>query len=100
MPVAVTSHLSMPAGTKIYMSREGESDTILDAEATNLYQQMTGSIMYCVFSVRAQEHLLFIIRGKARGIRGKARGKENTPPYVGARVVKRGRSICDFLSSR
>jgi hypothetical protein len=36
----------MPAGTKIYMPREDETD-ILDAEATNLYQQMTGSIMYC-----------------------------------------------------
>ena len=46
MPDAVTSPLPMPAGTQIYMPREDESDTILDAEATNLYQQMTGSIMY------------------------------------------------------
>ena len=46
MTEAVTSPLPMPAGTKIYMPREDETD-ILDAEAMNLYQQMTGSIMYC-----------------------------------------------------
>ena len=46
MTEAVTSPLPMPAGTKIYMPQEDETD-ILDAEATNLYQQMTGSIMYC-----------------------------------------------------
>jgi hypothetical protein len=45
MTEEVTSPLPMPAGTKIYMTREDETD-ILDAEATNLYQQMTGSIMY------------------------------------------------------
>jgi hypothetical protein len=44
--IAVTSPLPIPAGTKIYMTREDETD-ILDTEATNLYQQMTGSIMYC-----------------------------------------------------
>jgi hypothetical protein len=42
----VTSPLPMPAGTKIYMTRQDETD-ILDAEATNLYQEITGSIMYC-----------------------------------------------------
>ena len=46
MTEAVTSPLPMPAGTKVYMPRDDETD-ILDAEATNLYQQMTGSIMYC-----------------------------------------------------
>jgi hypothetical protein len=46
MTDAVTSPLPMPTGTMIYMPREGETE-ILDAEATNLYQQMTGSIMYC-----------------------------------------------------
>ncbi len=46
MTEAVTSPLPIPAGTKIYMSREDKTD-ILDAKVTNLYQQMTGSIMYC-----------------------------------------------------
>ncbi len=46
MTEAVTSPLPMPVGTKIYIPQEDETD-ILDAEATNFYQQMTGSIMYC-----------------------------------------------------
>ena len=46
MTNAVTSPLPMPAGTKVYMPQEDETD-ILDDAATNLYQQITGSIMYC-----------------------------------------------------
>ena len=42
MEDAVTSPLPMPAGTKLYMD-QGEP---LNDEGINLYQQMTGTVMY------------------------------------------------------
>ena len=42
MDKAVTSPLPMPAGTKMYM----DHGALLDDEGINLYQQMTGTIMY------------------------------------------------------
>ncbi len=57
MTEAVTSPLPIPAGTKIYMSREDETD-ILDAEATNLSLPADDRIDYVLLIIATRPYVL------------------------------------------
>jgi hypothetical protein len=57
MTEAVTSSLPMPAGTKIYMTRQDETD-ILDAEATNLLVPGDNRIDHVLLIIATRPYVL------------------------------------------